>query len=1054
MQTILHTFKGRTMSLMVLLSMFWGVSQAQTRVLSGTVKDQSSGETLPGVNIQVKGTTTGTITDPEGKFEMALQSGNEVLVISFVGFESQEIQIAGQTTLDISLSPDVSTLNEVVVVGYGEQKKSEVTGAISKVTGQSLTNVPNGRIETALQGRVAGVTIAQNSGQPGSSSTIRIRGVTTLGANDPLWVVDGIVVDAGGIGYLNQSDIESIEVLKDATSAAIYGTRAAAGVIIVTTKKGKAGKFTIDYNGFLGTSAPARKLDLLNATQYATIMNERAVGGGGTAEYANPASYGEGTDWQSTIFNSSAMRTNHQLGLSGGNEKSTFFVSLGYQKDEGIVATDISHFEKYNVRLNSTHKLSKIFTFGQTLGYTHTNSQGLGNTNSEYGGPLSSAVNLDPITPVYETDAAKLSNPSLYPDHAVRDDEGRVFGISTAGMQEMSNPKAYVQTQLGRKNWDDNVVGNLSLEAAITPNIRVKSVFSGKLSFWGDEGFSPRYYLGSGGGLNQQKNFYYRNINNRTNWNLENYITYTKTFNDDHSLSVLLGQGAYVSNVGGGNSFTLYDLPVNDYREASLNFYTSSSEYTASAYTTEGRIENNDNWHKLTSLFSRVNYSYKEKYMLTAIIRRDGSNRFGANNRYGVFPGASVGWNISEEEFWPSNDYVDYFKFRGGFGVTGNDGIREYGFLSLVPPGFNYSIGGNVINGYSPSSLDNPDLKWETTNQINVGFETTLFNDFDLTFDYYIKKTSGILRPITIPGYVGVTERPVGNIADMENTGIEIELKYTKKFGDLNFSASGNFATLKNTMTYVASDVNYIAGDAGFQGMGTITRTQEGQSFNAFFGYKTDGIFQTQEEVDAYVNADGELLQPKAKPGDFRWVDINGDGEITDDDLDRTFLGTSLPKYTFGITLNFEYKGFDLMVFATGAGGHKIFQGLRRLDIGKANYSTEVLGRWTGEGTSNVYPRLTSTDPNQNFGRMSDFYLEDGDYVRFKLVQLGYNVRSVGVLKKIGVNKLRPYVSAENLLTFTKYTGFDPEVGGNVFGIDKGQYPQARSFLVGLQIQL
>lgn len=1050
MHKILHEFKGRMLSLLMLLTIAVGAAHAQGRIVSGTVKDESNGDVIPGVNIQVKGTSNGTISDQNGAFQVSIESDNDVLVFSFVGYRKQEIQVGSKTTIDVALASDISTLEEIVIVGYGEQKKSVVTGAISKVSGENLNNVPNGRIETALQGRVAGVTIAQNSGQPGSASTIRIRGVTTFGNNNPLWVVDGVVVDAGGIGYLNQSDIESIEVLKDATSAAIYGTRAAPGVILVTTKKGKSGKFTIDYNGFVGTSAPARKLDLLNAEQYGHIMNERSVGGGGNIIFANPAALGKGTDWQETIFNNSAMRTNHQLGLAGGTEKSTFFVSFGYQNDEGIVATDISNFEKYNVRLNSSHKISKVFTVSQTLGYTHTNSIGLGNTNSEYGGPLSSAINLDPITPIYETDPIKLANPSLYPEHSVKDDNGNIYGISTAGMQEMSNPLAYTQTRLGRKSWDDNLVGNFTIDVNIMKDLKFTTVASGKLSFWGDDGFNPFYYLGSGGGLNQPRNSLYKNTNNRTNWNFENYLTYSKAFNE-HSFSFLLGQGAYVSNIGGGNSFTLYDLPVNDYREASFGFYTSSSDYVASAYGTEGNM--GDNWHKLSSLFGRVNYNYKERYMLTAILRRDGSNRFGDDKKFGLFPGASLGWNLSEEMFWPENDIVNFMKLKGGFGVTGNDGIREYGYLSLVPVGFNYTIGNNVINGYAPASLDNPGLAWETTNQINAGLETTLFGGVDLSFDYYIKKTSGILRPVTIPGYVGVTDAPVDNVADMENRGIELELKYTHKIGPVDFTGAANFATLTNEVTYVASDVNYIAGDAGFQGMGTITRTQVGESYNAFFGYKTNGIFQNQAEIDAYTNEDGAPIQPNARPGDFRWVDVNGDGQITDNDLDRTFLGTNLPKYTFGITLNFAYKGFDLMIFANGAGGNKIFQGLRRLDIGMANYSTAVLSRWTGEGTSDTHPRLTSTDPNQNYGRMSDFYLEDGDYLRFKIVQLGYSFKSAGFISRIGIDKLRPYISAENLVTFTKYTGYDPEIGGNVLGVDKGQYPQARSFLFGLQLQ-
>lgn len=1054
MMKILLPARGILLTLVLFLGLSVALAQAQgSRTISGTIRDEASGDPLPGVNILEKGTSNGAITDSNGQYSINVRSESTTLVFSFIGFATQEITVGSRSVIDVTLTADVRALEEVVVVGYGEQRKSIVTGAISRVSGENLTNIPNGRIETALQGRVAGVTISQNSGQPGSSSTIRIRGIATFGdaGNNPLWVVDGIVVDAGAIGYLNQQDIESIEVLKDATSAAIYGTRAATGVIIVTTKKGKLGnKFTIDYNGFVGTSAPARTLSLLNARQYATIMNEKSVGGGGAPIYADPSALGKGTDWQKQIFNKSAARSNHQISLSGGTEKSTFYMSLGYRNTEGIVATKISGFEQYNVRLNSTHKLSNVFTISQTLAYAHSKSKGIGNVNSEYGGPLSSALNLDPITPVIETDPAKLSNPSLYPALSVRNGAGDVYGISTAGVQEMSNPLAYVQTRLGRYNWDDNIIGNLALEANITEHLKFRSVASGKMAIWGNYGFTPAHYLGSGGGLSVPINNLSREINNRKNWNVENYLTYTRTI-EDHSFSVLLGQGSYAENIGGGSNFTLYNLPVTSYKDASFGFYSPSSDYVASTYTTDGNL--NNNIHKLISLFGRINYSYQDKYIFTGIIRRDGSNRFGANNRYGVFPGASVGWNVSKENFWPENDYISYLKIRGGFGVTGNDAIRDYGYLSLVQTGYNYTQGNTIIPGYAPSSLDNPNLKWEQTTQINVGLETTLLSDLDLTFDYYNKKTTGILRPITIPGYVGVNDAPVGNVADMQNSGIELELKYHRDLGPVRFSGSASFATLKNKVTYVATDVNYIAGDASFQNMGTVTRTQVGHSYNEFYGYVTDGIFQTQEEIDAYVNKDGDPIQPNAKPGDFKWKDLDGNGVISDDDGDRTFLGTSLPKYTFGFTLNFQYKNFDLMVFATGAGGNKIFQGLRRLDIGRANYTTAVLGRWTGEGTSNSYPRLSSDDPNRNFGRMSNFYLEKGDFMRLKVVQLGYTLPQLAVMNKVGIHKLRVYMTAENLLTFTKYTGYDPEIGGGVLGIDKGQYPQARSFLAGVQIQ-
>jgi TonB-linked SusC/RagA family outer membrane protein len=451
-------------------------------------------------------------------------------------------------------------------------------------------------------------------------------------------------------------------------------------------------------------------------------------------------------------------------------------------------------------------------------------------------------------------------------------------------------------------------------------------------------------------------------------------------------------------------------------------------------------------------LFGRVNYNYQEKYLFTGIYRRDGSSRFGANNKFGMFPSFSAGWVANKEGFWKQNNIVNTLKVRGGYGVVGNDAIRDFGYLSTVAGGLNYTMGnaGVITTGYAPTTLDNPDLRWEETTQANFGFDAQILNDFSLTVDVFNKKTTGILRSIAIPGYVGVTSAPVANVADMENKGVEVELGYRKRIGEFNFSANGNFAYLKNEVTYVASDTRFINGDAAFQSMGPVTRTQVGQSYNTFYGFQSAGIFQNAAEIANNKNGAGGLIQPTAKPGDFRWVDTDGDGSITD--KDKTFLGSSLPKYTFGLTLNADYKGFDVMVFAQGAAGNKIFQGLRRLDIGTANWQTRALSRWTGDGTSTTYPRLTSADDNGNFGKMSDFYLEDGNYLRLKVVQIGYTL-PVKMLKKIGGTKLRVYATGENILTLTKYTGYDPEIGGGVFGIDKGVYPQAKSFILGIQLQ-
>jgi len=1018
------------------------VTWAQNKTVSGKVTD-GKGDGISNASVVVKNTNIGTTTNQKGDFTVSVPSSAKTLVITSVGYEPKEVAIT-DGPLMITLSDAVSNLSEVVInVGYGTQKKSVITGAISRVTAKDIENVPNGRVEQVLQGRVSGVTIMQNSGQPGSTSTIRVRGVTTFGdgGNNPLWVVDGVVVDAGAIGFLNQSDIESVEVLKDATSAAIYGTRAATGVILVTTKKGKSGQLSVSYNGFYGSSAPAKVLKLLNATQYAALMNEKSVAGGGNIIFPSLATLGVGTDWQKEIFNYSARRYNHELSLSGGNDRSTFYLSFGMQDQEGIIAPEISKYRKMNMRLNSTHKISKLFTFGQTLGYAHQKSTGIGNTNSEFGGPLSSAINLDPITPVVITDPAVANAAPYSVNPVIRDAFGNPYGISTIVGQEMTNPVAYVQTRLGGFNWSDDFVGNAFLELNLTKDIKIKSTLGGKLAYWGGQGFNPVFYLSPTVSL--LKNNYGKSINSVFNWNIENTITYSKKFGD-HSFNMLVGQGAYVDNNGGSSSVTLFDLPITSYKDASFNFDIPQANRTSGS--------SDFVLHKLSSLFGRLNYNYQEKYLFTGILRRDGSSRFGLNNKYGNFPSFSLGWVVNRENFWINNDYVSALKIRGGYGVVGNDAIRNFGYLAIVNGGYNYTIGnsGAITTGYAPLSLDNPDLRWEETSQANIGLEATVFKNFSVTLDFYKKKTSGILRPVNIPGYVGASESPVANVADMENSGVELELGYRKTFGDFSLSVNANIAYLKNKVTYVAADTNFISGDASFQSMGTVTRTKVGNPYNSFFGYQSNGIFQSVAEVNAYLNKNGAMIQPNAKPGDFRWVDTDGDGSITD--KDKTILGSNIPKYTFGLTVNLAYKGFDFMAFGQGAAGNKIFQGLRRLDIGTANYQTKALSRWTGPGTSNDYPRLTSNDANGNFGSMSDFYLEKGDYLRLKVVQIGYTMPG-SIIKKISASRLRFYLTAENLFTLTNYTGYDPEIGGGVFGIDKGVYPQARAFIIGAQLQ-
>ncbi|NIG57430.1 TonB-dependent receptor [Chitinophaga sp. Cy-1792] len=1008
--------------------------------VTGRILDEK-GEPILGATVRVQGTNIGAATDVTGKFSLKVPGPKSQLAFSFIGYTQQILQ-ASTSPMTVKLALSATSLTETVVVGYGVQKKSVVTGSISSIKSAEFENAPVTRVEQVLQGRTSGVTVVSASGQPGSAAAVRIRGNTSINNNDPLWVVDGIVVDNGGISYLNQSDIESMEVLKDAASAAIYGTRAANGVILVTTKKGKEGKLRVSYNGYVGTSAPAKKLKMLDATQYATLINEAKVNDGQPIKYANPSSLGKGTDWQDQIFNNSAMRQSHEISLSGGNDRSTFYTSFGYMKQEGIVASDISNYQRAAYRLNSTHKIAKWLTFGQNLGYAYEKNAGLGNTNSEFGGPLSSAINLDPITPVIVTDPAIAGAAPYSTKPVVRDANGNPYGISSTVVQEITNPLAYIQTRLGNFNWSHNLVGNAYLEAEIIKGLKFRSNFGGKLAFWGYDNFTPIYYLNSSTGRDQT--IFTRDQNNSYAYNLENTLSYTKTINK-HDFSVLLGQGAYMDNHTVNTNVAYTGIAATSFKEASQNYKIPQTSRAGSG--SDGQE------HHVSSLFARLNYNYGEKYMFTGILRRDGSSRFGPAHQYGVFPSVSGGWVPTKENFWPENKVVDFLKIRGGYGTVGNDNIVDNGFNPTIGDGRNYTLGtgGAILIGNSPNAPANKDLHWEETRQANIGFDMAFLQHFNFTFDWFNKKTVGILMYPRIPTYTGAYGNPPANVADNQNRGIDLELGYHGKVGPVQLNVNGNASYVKNKVLYLGQGIQYITTNQQTFQSSTypITRTIVGNPLNAFYGFKTNGIFQTQADVDNYKDAKGNKIQPNAKPGDFRWVDTNGDGQITE--ADRQILGNPMPTWTYGLNLSATYKNFDLSVFAQGAGGNKIFQGLRRLDIKEANWQTKALGRWTGEGTSNDYPRMTLDDPNRNYSNPSDFYLEKGDYVRLKVLQIGYTL-SNGVVKRIGAQRIRVYVTGENLFTITKYTGFDPEIGGTVSSIDRGIYPQARSFMAGLNV--
>jgi len=1025
--------------LLLCTTVLWAQNQ---KTISGKVTDEK-GQPVPMASVLISGTKSGTSTNQNGEFKLAVPSTAKKLIVSSVNFQTREIALTG-SFLTIVLTETASKLEDVVVIGYGTQKKSNVTGAIATVKAADLEDMPAQRLEDALKGRTAGVTIMASSGQPGTDAAVYIRGFTSINGSAPLFVVDGMPI-MGGIDYLNSSDIESIEVLKDAASAAIYGTKAAAGVIMVTTKSGKAGTMQVNYNGYYGTQAPARELSLTNATQYATLRNESSLAAGNGIVFSNPASLGTGTNWQDAIFNKSAPIQNHEVSLSGGTDKSTFNASFGYLKQEGIVATPISNYQRFTVRVNSTQKVKSWLTFGENAAYAYTKSQAGFSQNGYFGGPLASAINLDPITPVVETNSSVIANSPVYANNAsllMYNPAGYPYGISSYVGQEMSNPVAYVQTQIGNFGWSDKIVANGFIEIEPIKGLKIKSNVGTDLAEYGSNSFTPLYFL-TPTVNNVSTNSYNRSMNRANNWVFTNTAVYSRKI-DKHNFSLLVGyESQNLSNQFGVNA-TYLGIPATTFAQASMNYAVATSNTMGGGYEAQP--------YTLASTFGRVTYDYDGKYLLTGIVRRDGSSHFGTNNLYATFPSVSVGWNPLKEKFWKSNNVLTALKFRVGYGVNGNDNLAPFQYESVIQSAGSYVFGSgsNIAIGYGPTTIANPGLKWEQTSQSNIAFDATFFRDLTLSVDVFKKTTTGMLMQVAIPGYVGAATEPYGNVASMYNKGVEVMLGYKKKIGKVMIDWSGNVSNIKNDVTNLGTSTSYIVGQTFQASAYEVSRTMVGLPFNSFYGFKEIGIFQNQEQINTYVDKNGNLLQPNAKPGDFKFAKISsGAGPIGAND--RTFLGNSLPTWSFGSTLGVAYKGFDLKVFGQGVSGNKIFQELRRLDIPTANYSTKALQRWTGPGTSNLYPRLVDGDPNGNFTSPSNFYLENGAYFRIKTIQVGYSLPK-SLLSHAKIQKVRLYVSANNLFTFTKYDGFDPEVGGGLLGVDRGIYPQAKSFMGGANI--
>ena len=1047
-------------------------ASAFAQQVKGTVKD-SAGQPVIGAAVVVEGTTLGVTVDLDGNFvfDKAVPA-DAVLVVTSIGYKTAKVPVGGGF-VEVVLEEDAEMLDEVVMIGYGTQKKAVVSAAISTVGSEMLDKVGAVRIDDALKGMTPGVNVTSNSGHPGAGSQIRIRGIGTINNSNPLYVVDGMAID-GGIDYLAPSDIERIDILKDAASCAVFGTRGANGVILVTTKKGSKDKVSVTYDFQYGISNPWRKREVLNATEYAVMMNEAAINDGNAPKYADPYSFGVGTDWQDELFYKNAPQQSHQLTISGNSGKNQYFVSAGYFSQDGIVGGDYdrANYERFSVRVNDQYSifdatqdrtwLNKM-SLNVNASYSRTFTTGI-TTNSEFGSPLGSAAALSPLLSVYVdpadeqsvidqyyyNDAAhavdettgELLNPNWSDFNLVRDPEnGRLFTVPGTEFQEMVNPLADLSLP-GTKNNYDRLVGGVELDFQLYDGLVFRSSVSVDFSVGGSDGWTPNYYLSST--RHQGYSSVWGSMNRGLVWQVDNTLTYTKSFDDKHNLTVMLGQSAAATQGRNINASKMY-LMEEDPSKANMGFATSQREDNdggGSLYVD----------YRLSSLFARASYDYDNRYMIQATVRRDGSSRFGPGNRFAIFPSASAAWNIKNEAFLLDVSWLSNLKLRASWGMNGNDNIGNFMFAAQTSAGNNYVFGsgalGNetIVNGVKTSVTPNDLLQWEKSNQTDVGLDFGFFgNSLQFTADYFYKKTEGMLIEMPVPTYLGES-KPWGNVGTMSNSGVELDLNYRYSVGDFSFTIGANAAYIK-TLLVNAGNESGILDRGSVHQMGTIIRGENGQPFPYFYGYKTDGVFQTWDEVNAYTNADGGLIQPDAQPGDFRYKDLDGDGAITAEG-DRTNLGKCVPAWTYGINASIDWKGIDFSMVWQGVAGNKVFDATRRTDIPTMNQPKYVLNRWTGEGSTNEYPRFTVTDPNQNWSKASDFFIKDASYFRLKNVTLGYTL-PVKWTNKVFVKKLRVYVACENALTFTKYDGFDPEIADYV---DRGIYPQSRTVQFGASI--
>lgn len=985
------------MLLVTMLFISASVLQAQDITVTGTVKD-ATGEPVIGASILDPATNVGTISDYDGNFSIRVGK-TAVLKVSYIGYQTKNVRVEGKSNLHIALQENTELLDEVVVVGYGVSKKSDLTGSVSSVSSKDLKNAAVANVGEALQGRASGVQII-NSGAPGSNVSIKIRGLGTINDSNPLLVIDGVPTDLA-LNALNMDDVQSVDVLKDASATAIYGSRGANGVIIITTKKGKAGKATLSFKANYGIQKATSVPELLNAAEYAALSNDMMENArmDKNPAWVDPSSLGKGTDWMNELLQNGHLQ-DYALSYSGGGENNTYYVSAGILEQSGIVRN--TDYRRYTFQFNNDAKVFSWLKFANNLTFSHDVKK-----NGSYN--------------VRNTMAA-------LPTQSVKNDDGSWSGPDGQAywVGDIRNPIG--TTELNKSTTKGyNLLGNISAEIFLFKGFSFKTTGGLDAKFWFNDSFTPAYAWKP---IAVETSYKYESSNRSFTYLWDNFFNYNNTFGK-HSVNAIAGMSAQ------HNQYRFLSGAKDTFLRPENNQIDNGMEVNS--------LNGNTSEWALLSYIVRANYTFDNKYMLTATVRRDGSSRFGKENRWGTFPSFSGAWRISEESWFNKTTWLSDLKLRAGFGITGNQNIGNYGFASVYNLGV-YSFNGNMVNTLVPHKMPNPNIRWEEVKQTNIGVDVSLLNQrIYVSLDAYLKNTNDMLVPMSVPISSGYSDQDVPdvNAGKVQNKGLELSINTQNFTGAFEWNTSFNISFNKNKIKDLNSDTpmfhNSIAG-AG------VTIQAVGHPINSFYGYVTDGIFQNQEEVDNHaVQSEG-----KTAPGDIRFKDLNNDGVI--DDKDRTYIGNPTPDVMFALTNNFSYRNFDLEIFFQGVAGNEIYNANRIWQEGMSvpqNQLKDVIYRWNGEGSTNLIPRAVYGDPNKNT-RHSDRFIENGSYLRLKNLTLGYTLPAK-ISRKVFMENFRVYFTAQNLFTISKYSGFDPEVGVN--GIDLSNYPLTRSFSFGLNVK-